>query len=96
MIFARLVNENFDFQEELLAIHVLTGGTKSSDKYEALNSVSEFGDFKKCSCIVTDCAKSKAGSQTGLARLLREKKINYIAVLCIIHQEVLCGKVLKM
>ena len=38
MIFARPVNENFDFHDELQAIHPLTGRTKRSDIYEALNS----------------------------------------------------------
>ena len=38
MIFARLVDDNFDFHKELLAIYPLTGGTKGSDMNEALNS----------------------------------------------------------
>ena len=33
MIFARLVNENFNFQEELLAIHPLTDATNESNIY---------------------------------------------------------------
>ena len=53
MIFARLVDENFDFHEELLAIHPLTVETKESDIYKALNYVvSKYGGFKKCSCIL--------------------------------------------
>ena len=64
MIFARLVDGNFDFNEELLAIHPLTGGTKGPDIYEALNYVvSEFGNFKKCSCVVRDGAKAMVGNQ---------------------------------
>ena len=73
MIFARLVDENFDFHEELLAIHPLTGGTKRCNIYETLNSaVSEFRGFKKCSCIVTDGAKAMVGSQNGLIELLKK------------------------
>ena len=97
MILARLVDENFDFHEELLAIHPLTGGTKGSDIYEALNYVvSEFGGFKKCSCILTDGAKVMVVSQYGLVGLLRKNEINCVALHCMIHQEALCGKVLKM
>ena len=49
MIFARLVDENFDFHEKLLAIYPLAGGTIESDIYEALNYVvSEFVGFNKC------------------------------------------------
>ena len=33
MIFSRLVNENFNFHEELLAIHPLTDATKESNIY---------------------------------------------------------------
>ena len=59
MIFARLVDESFEVQEELLTLHPLTGGRKGSDIYEALNSVvSEFGSFKMCSCIFIDGAKA--------------------------------------
>ena len=97
MIFAQLVNENFDFHEELLAFHPLTGGTKESDIYEALNCVvSEFGGFKKCSCMVTDRAKAMVGSQNRLVGLLRKNEISSIALHCIIHQEALYRKVLKM
>ena len=97
MIFARMVDENFEVQEELLTLHPLTGETKGSDIYEALNSfVSEFEGFKKCSCIVTDGAKAMVGSKTGLIGLLRANGINCITLHCVIHQEALCGKVLKM
>ena len=97
MIFARMVDENFEVQEELLTLHPLTGETKGSDIYEALNSVvSEFEGFEKCSCIVTDGAKAMVGSKTGLVGLLRANGINCITLHCVIHQEALCGKVLKM
>ena len=59
MIFARLVDQSFEVQKELLTLYPLIGGRKGSDIYEALNFVvSEFGGFKKCSCIVTDGAKA--------------------------------------
>ena len=97
MIFAQLVDESFEVQEELLTRHQLKGGTKGSDIYEAINTaVSEFGGFKKCSCIVTDGAKAMRRSKTGLVGLLKENGINCVTLHCVIHQEALCGKVLKM
>ena len=63
MIFAQSAGEIFDFHEELLAIHALSGGAKGRDIYEALNSVlSELGGFEKCSCTVTDGAKAMVGN----------------------------------
>nr|CAB3267854.1 zinc finger BED domain-containing protein 5-like [Phallusia mammillata] len=97
MIFTRLVDQNFTVYEELLKIQSLVGGTKGSDIYEALSSVvSEYGGFDKCSCVVTDGAKAMVGSRIGLVGLLKENGINCITLHCIIHQEALCGKVLKM
>ena len=47
IIFAQLVDENFNVYEDLLTLQPLTDGTKGSDIYEALNSVvSEFRGFK--------------------------------------------------
>ena len=97
MIFARLVDESFEVQEELLILHQLKGRTKGSNIYEAINTaVSEFGGFKKCSCIVTDGAKAMRGSKTGLVGLLKKNGINCVTLHCVIQQEALCGKVLKM
>ena len=79
MVFARLVDKNFDFQEELLAMHPLTAGTKGSDIYQALNYVvSEFGGFKKCSCIMTDGTKAMVERQNGLVRLPRKTKLTVL------------------
>ena len=36
------------------------------------------------------------GSKTGLVGLLKENGINCVTLHCVIHQEALCGKVLKM
>ena len=41
MIFARLVDKNFDSHDVLPAIHPLTGGTKGFDIYEALFLISK-------------------------------------------------------
>ena len=83
MVFARMVDENFNVYEELLTLHPLTDETKGLD-------------FKKCSCIVTDGAKAMVKRKTGLIGLLTENGINCNTLHCVIHQEALCGKVLKM
>ena len=76
IIFAVLADENFDFHEELLAIHPLTCGTIGSDMCKALNYVvSKFEGFEKCSCIVTDGAMAMVESQNGLVGLLRKTKL---------------------
>ena len=85
------MDENFNVYEKLLTLHPLIDGTKGSDIYEALNSVvSEFGGFKKCSCIITGGAKAMVGSKIGLVGLLRENGFNCITLHYIIHQEALC------
>ena len=62
-----MVDENFEVQKQLLTLHPLTGETKGSGIYEALNFVvSEFEGFEKCSCLVIDGAKAMVGSKTGL------------------------------
>ena len=81
MIFPRLVGENIDFHEKLLAMHPLTGGTKRSDIYETLNFVVfEFGGFKKCSCIVTEGAKAIVGTKiVSLDCQIKRNKLRCIA-----------------
>ena len=45
---------------------------------------------------MTDEAKAMVESQNGFVGLRRKNKINCVALHYIIHQEALCGKVLKM
>ncbi|XP_076825093.1 protein FAM200A-like [Clavelina lepadiformis] len=86
LIFARIVDEDFLVHEELLEIHPLSGGTKGSDIYAALDSVvSEYGGFKKCSCIATDGAKAMVGNKTGLVGLLKQNGVDCITLHCIIN-----------
>ncbi|KAJ8869835.1 hypothetical protein PR048_028844 [Dryococelus australis] len=57
--------------------------------------VEKYGGFSKCSCIVTDNAKSMTDKNTGLVWLLRQN--DDVPVLhCIIHHNVLCRKFVKM
>ncbi|XP_076817947.1 general transcription factor II-I repeat domain-containing protein 2-like [Clavelina lepadiformis] len=73
LIFSRIEDEDFLVYKELLEIHPLSGGTKGSDIYAALHCVfSEYGGFKKCSCIATNGAKAMVGNKTGLVGLLKQ------------------------
>uniref|UniRef100_A0A4W3JBW2 HAT C-terminal dimerisation domain-containing protein n=1 Tax=Callorhinchus milii TaxID=7868 RepID=A0A4W3JBW2_CALMI len=88
LIFIRTIDENFTIQEELLELFPLNSGKNVLDLHKALTSlISEYG-FQKCSCIVTDGAKS----MTDLVDLLKENGIQCTALHCIIRQESLCGK----
>jgi hypothetical protein len=58
--------------------------------------VSEFNSFEKCTGIVTGGAKSVVGSKTALVGRLKRLGVRYVFLHCIIHQEVLCGKIIEM
>ena len=97
LIFTRPVDEDFVEHEELVKMQSLSGETRGSDIYAALESVvNEYRGFEKCSCIVTDGARAMTGSNVGLVGLLKENGVDCITLHCIIHQEALCGKVLQM
>ncbi|KAJ8882196.1 hypothetical protein PR048_018684 [Dryococelus australis] len=75
----------------------LPTSAKGSDSYSALVSVvKKYGGFSKCSCIVTDGAKFMTGKNTGLVGLLRKNDVDMPVLHCIIHQEVICSKFVKM
>ena len=97
LIFVRTVDDNFTVQEELVKMCSLNEGTKGSNIYAALEFVIHcYGGFEKCSCIVTDGAKAMTGHNKGLVGLLKKNGVDCITLHCIIHQEALCGKMLRM
>jgi hypothetical protein len=51
---------------------------------------------EKCTGTVTDGAKSVVGSKTSLVGHLKQLEVKCVLIHCIIHQEVLCGKIMKM
>lgn len=67
-IFARIVQDDFSCVEKMLDFVPLHDTTTGSDIYRALEiTIQKFGcDLSKCSCIVTDGAKSMVGSKIGL------------------------------
>ncbi|KAJ8896624.1 hypothetical protein PR048_001968 [Dryococelus australis] len=96
LIFVKTVYEQFSIKE-LLDLVPLPTSVKGSDIYSVLVCVVDnYCGFSKCSFIVTDSAKCTTGKNTGLVGLLRQCDVNVPVLHCIIHQEVLCRKFVKM
>lgn len=67
------------------------------DIFNAVKSaVEEFGGFEKLSSVVTDGAKSMTGTISGFVGFLRQNQITVPTLHCIIHQEALCAKSIKL
>lgn len=87
LIFARMITENFDVQEELLKMVSLHGTTKGEDIFKVVeNVVNEHGGFTKLSAVVTDGAPAMQGTKSGFAGLLQKSGVNSPVLHCIIHQ----------
>ncbi|XP_026827608.1 general transcription factor II-I repeat domain-containing protein 2A-like [Ooceraea biroi] len=97
-IFARIVQTDFSYVEELLDFVPLHGTTKGIDIFEAVNqTLQKFdSDFLKCSAIVTDGVKAMLGSKNGFFGQIKQRDLKFPVIHCIIHQEALCGKVVKL
>ena len=97
LVFVRSIDSQFNVSEELLGLLPLFTTTKGSDIYEALNSlVSKYGGFQKCSCIVTDGAKSMTGAKRGVIAYLRDAGVDCPMFHCIIHQESLSSRCIRL
>lgn len=98
IIFIRTIQEDFTINEEMLALASLHNTTKGSDIYHAfIKKTEEFNiNFNKCSVIVTDGAPAMTGMKEGFCGLLHRNNITCLTVHCLIHQEALCGKEIKM
>ncbi|KAG5318951.1 GTD2A protein, partial [Acromyrmex heyeri] len=97
-IFVRTVQDDFSHVEELLDFVSLHDTTTGIDIFEAVNqTLQKFSiDFLKCLAIVTDGAKAMTGSKNGFFGQLRQGGLKFPIIHCIIHQEALCGKVVKL
>jgi hypothetical protein len=80
-IFIRIVQEDFSCIAEILDF-VPLHGTIGTDIFRALEStLKKFNcDFTKCSCIVTDGAKSMTGSKIGLFGQLRQRNLTFTSL----------------
>ncbi|XP_072395279.1 protein FAM200C-like [Diabrotica undecimpunctata] len=63
---------------------------------EELLKLHHIEGFQKCSCVCNDGAKTMTGRIKRLAGLLLENCVNCVMFHCIIHQEALCGKIIKI
>lgn len=103
-VFIRGVDSSLNVTEELLALRPMHGTTTEHDLHEEVSRcVNEMELlWKKLVDLTTDGAPAMCGHRSGLVAKIREKmqKENVtselIAYHCIIHQESLCGKALKM
>jgi len=84
--------------EELLDFVPLHGTTTGIDIFRGVEqTLQKFNtDFSKCSVIVTDGAKAMIGSKTGFFGQLRQRDLKIFFIHCIIHQEALYGKTIKL
>ncbi|XP_050525438.1 general transcription factor II-I repeat domain-containing protein 2-like [Daktulosphaira vitifoliae] len=97
LIFLRVISPQFEVYEKLLELCSLHETSKGSDIFNAVkNAIEPFGGFKKMSSVVTDAAKAMIGKNIGFFGLLRKFNVNVPAIHCIIHQEALCGKKMKL
>lgn len=92
------MQDDFSCVEELLDFVPLHDTTTGLDIFSAVEkSLKKFDvDFNKCSSIATDGAKAMTGSKTGFAGQIKQRNLNIPIIHCIIHQEALCGKVVKL
>ncbi|XP_066585243.1 general transcription factor II-I repeat domain-containing protein 2B-like [Prorops nasuta] len=97
-MFVRIVQDDFSYTEELLDFFPLYVTTTGADIFSAVeNTFEKFNiNFSKCSCIVTDGAPSMVGTRIGFAEKLFQRNIKVPLIHCIIHQEALCGKAIKI
>lgn len=97
-IFARIVHNDFSCAEELVDLVPLHGTTTGVDIYKAVEeTLHKFNiDWSKCSAVVTDGAKAMTGSKTGFVGQLKQRNLTFPILHCIIHQEALCGKNIKL
>lgn len=98
------VDSSLNVTEELLALRPMHGTTTGHDLYkEVSRCINEMElPWEKFVSLTTDGAPAMCGHRSGLVAKIREKmqKENVTRELtayhCIIHQESLCGKALKM
>ncbi|XP_067203780.1 general transcription factor II-I repeat domain-containing protein 2B-like [Linepithema humile] len=97
-IFARIVQNDFSRVEALLDFVPLHNRTTGIDIFTAVNqTLQKFGiNFSKCSAIATDGAKAMIGSKNGFFDQLKQRNLKFPVIHCIIHQEALCGKDVKL
>lgn len=103
-IFIRACDKDFNISEELIELVPMHDTTTSQDIFEKVEEVLDnYGfDLSKLACLSTDGAANMVGRHNGVAAKLRAKIENshpdssFAHFHCIIHQQNLCSKILKM
>ena len=103
-IFIRACDAKLQIREELLELISLHDTTSSNDIFEKMvQTLEEYElDLSKCVCLCTDGAANMAGKHNGVGAKLRNKiktiyfDSTFTHFHCIIHQQNLCSKVLKL
>ena len=103
-IFICGVDSDVNITEELVEIVPMKGTTKAEDVFTKLvDALDKLGvDWTKLVSLATDGAPQMVGRRAGVASLLKNKILSMnpnqqiSCVHCIIHQEVLCAKVVEM
>lgn len=100
MVFARLIFADFSVKEELLTIMTLKDTTRGEDVYNTFKSfITEYGlPIEKLASITTDGAPSMVGKHKGFIKLCSDDETfpPFFSYHCILHQQALCGKIMKM
>ena len=104
LIFVRGISENFEFTEELLSMESMKDTTTGEDIFECVENAFRTMElpWQKMVSVTTDGCPSLTGKNVGLLKRLSDRvaEVNctreLIFLHCIIHQEVLCKKVLDM
>lgn len=97
-IIAKMVFYDFSVKEEFLKILPLKGRTRGNDIYSTFKKYLEENNIplEKLSAITTDGAPAMKGRNNGFIALCKKDPIfpKFASYHCIIHQEVLCSKVI--
>ncbi|XP_064107212.1 general transcription factor II-I repeat domain-containing protein 2-like [Macrobrachium nipponense] len=101
LIFIRGVDKNFQVVEDLCALRSMKDTTTSENLFlevhQAVNNLDLC--WAKLKSVTTDGARNMVGSKTGLLEKICNEVVHGTPPLkfhCIIHQQVLCSKVLKI
>ena len=104
LIFVRGISENFEITEELLSMESMKDATTGEDIFECVENTFRTVElpWQKMVSVTTDGYPSLTGKNGGLLKRLNDRVAEVdctrelIFLHCIIHQEVLCEKVLGM
>lgn len=96
-ICVRTVDENLNVFEALFALESFHGHVNGKNIYERLDRVLfSFANKEKLSSVCTDGAPVMTGNLKGLVGQLKKNNINVPTIHCIIHQQALFAKNLKI